>query len=72
MSVTPKELRELADDYEPRSLYQSEWRDPIRMLRRAADALELAEVDRNCLRAAIRASAEHRSATEASSEDDAR
>lgn len=42
MSVTPKELREAADNYEPRTLYQSEWRHPIMLLRLAATALELA------------------------------
>lgn len=43
MSVTSKELLETANAYAPRALYESEWRRPIEMLRRAASRIEALE-----------------------------
>lgn len=43
MSVTAKELLETANAYAPRALYESEWRRPIEMLRRAASRIEALE-----------------------------
>lgn len=49
------ELYQTADSYAEAALYDSRWQRPIDLLRKAARALEGAEVDRNCLRAALKA-----------------
>ena len=60
MSTLIEDLRSAAESLRERAIYESELRRPVTLLRNAADALELAEVDRNCLRAALRAEAEMR------------